>query len=215
MELNIEELTNMNDFQVEENPPYENPPYENPPYENLTYENPIEEKEKPKPSVRFVEPPRIPRQIPRQVVSKQPVPRQLVKPVPRPTMSYDDILAKMGMYVDNGKLHLMNTQVTPHPHVKKEINQPQQQLSSALKSEMKNSYIYNKYFKHELKEEPQVRIPKTKEEYKQMLISRILERERIKRIKSKKLIMNTNNIHMYTQPSQMRDFNKLFQFSHK
>ena len=116
MELNIEELSNMNDFQVEENLTYE----------NLTYENLIEEKEKekPKPSVRFVEPPR-------QVVSKQPVPRQLVKPVPRPTMSYDDILAKMGMYVDNGKLHLMNTQVTSQPHVKKEINQPPQQLSSA------------------------------------------------------------------------------------
>ena len=200
MELNIEELSNMNDFQVEENLTYE----------NLTYENLIEEKEKekPKPSVRFVEPPR-------QVVSKQPVPRQLVKPVPRPTMSYDDILAKMGMYVDNGKLHLMNTQVTSQPHVKKEINQPPQQLSSALKSEMKNSYIYNKYFKHELKEEPQIRRPRTKEEYKQMLISRILEIERIKRIKSKKLIMNTNNIHVNTQPTQMRDFNKLFQFSHK
>jgi len=133
----------------------------------------------------------------------------------RQTISYDDILAKMGMYVDNGKLHLLTTNKKDnHISPPQKINNIQPP-PSILKSEMKNSYIYNKYFKHELKEPPTIKIPKTKEEYKQMLIAKIIEREHIKRIKSKKLIMNTNNIHMYAQNNQIKDLNRLFQFSQR
>jgi len=209
MELNIEELSNMNDFQVEENLTYENPTYENLTYENLIQEK---EKEKPKPSVRFVEPPKIPRQIPRQVVSKQPVPRPAVKPVPRPTMSYDDILAKMGMYVDNGKLHLMNTQVISQPHVKKEINQPPPQLSSALKSEMKNSYIYNKYFKDLAPNTNTPQQPKTVAEYQQYLLQEIALQKiaKLRQLQYRKIIIPQPPTYndVYSDPNKLFDFSK-------
>jgi hypothetical protein len=127
----------------------------------------------------------------------------------KPQISYDDILSKMGMFVAEGKLHLLDDKtpqqkqefkqhIQSHPHIPSH-NQPQ------------NSYIYNKYFKEELQPENTIRRPRTKQEYTRMLLLDILQKQRINQIKSKKLIMPTTNIHMAEQrPNNM---NKLFHFS--
>jgi hypothetical protein len=64
---------------------------------------------------------------------------------------------------------------------------------------VKNSHIYNKYFKDyqtKFKEEPVIRVPKTMEEYKQMLLEdklkKIEHQKRMSEIKSTKLIFTTN-----------------------
>ena len=69
-----------------------------------------------------------------------------------------------------------------------------------LDPSVKHSYIYNKYFKDyqdATPTAPEVKIPKTKEEYFQLLneerIRRIQEAHRISQIKSKKLLFTTNN----------------------
>lgn len=64
---------------------------------------------------------------------------------------------------------------------------------------LKNSFLYNKYFK-DYKDvatyEPQIRVPKTMEEYKQMLledkIKELQQKKRIAEIKSTKLMFTTN-----------------------
>lgn len=65
---------------------------------------------------------------------------------------------------------------------------------------IKNSFLYNKYFKdykEATTDEPQVRVPKTMEEYKQMLIQdkikQLQQKKRIAEIKSTKLLFTTNN----------------------
>jgi len=137
-------------------------------------------------------------------------------------VSYDDILAKMGMYVDNGKLHLneQNTNMNscipssssscgPNRVKCARLAQPQPQLPI----QNQNSYIYNKYFKDEAKPVEQVLVPKTQEEYKQMLLKKILEKRiqqlRVRQIKSTKLIMPTENISI--APEQ-RNQNRFFKF---
>ena len=57
-----------------------------------------------------------------------------------------------------------------------------------------------------------VRRPMTKNEYKKMLLEDILQKERIKQIKSKKLVMPTSNINIATGNSTNLQ-NKLFTFS--
>lgn len=73
--------------------------------------------------------------------------------------------------------------------------QPQQQL---VEPSVKHSYIYNKYFKDYADVSapaPERRVPKTIEEYNQMVredrIKRIEERKRISEIKSTKLMFTT------------------------
>jgi hypothetical protein len=74
-------------------------------------------------------------------------------------------------------------------------NQPIQKPIDPI---VKNSFLYNKYFKDykDVKSpEPQVRVPKTMEEYKKMLledrIQRIQQLKRISEIKSTKLMFTT------------------------
>jgi len=78
--------------------------------------------------------------------------------------------------------------------------QPQQQYiqQEPLDHSVKHSFIYNKYFK-DYKDAitlPEVKVPKTIEEYKQMLledkIERIKQQKRISEIKSTKLFFTTN-----------------------
>jgi len=142
-------------------------------------------------------------------------------------VSYDDILAKMGMYVDNGKLHLTgsgpgsgscepSTSSSCGPskikcaRLQQHLAQPPPQIQEP---NMQGSYIYNKYFKDQEKPVQQVLIPNTPEEYKQMLIKKILERkiqqQRVRQIKSTKLIMPTENIHIAQEP---RIQNRFFRF---
>jgi hypothetical protein len=152
-------------------------------------------------------------------------------PAPKPQISYEDILSKMGMFVSNGKLHLMDN----NPEVYQKINQRQplqeqiyqqrQQHQEQRQQQQEqiyqkpnvpaNSYIYNKYFKEDLKPEVAVIKPKTLAEYKQLLILDLLEkqrqRQRIRQIKSTKLIMPTSNINF--SGGQTGNLNKLFNFS--
>jgi len=80
--------------------------------------------------------------------------------------------------------------------------------------EQNNSYIYQKYFKNGATEDAQdIRRPQTIQEYRNMLISDIIQKYKIKQIKSSKLIMPTSNINFAQGPSG--NLNKLFSFSQR
>lgn len=144
-------------------------------------------------------------------------------PNPKPKISYEDILSKMGMFVSNGKLHLVDNNSNQQQSFKQSNNQQplkQQPLKQPQQEPLKqsynqnipqNSYIYNKYFQDELKPQNTVNRPMTANEYKQKLIMNILQKQRIKQIKSTKLIMPTTNINMSSNNSG--NLNKLFHFS--
>ena len=131
-------------------------------------------------------------------------------PVQKPKISYDDILSKMGMYVVDGQLHLLNNpdklnQVTTSyktNSVTKPVEQPIKQTG----------YIYNKYFNNEPTNVSNVRTPKTLLEYRNMLIQDIIQKNRIKQIKNTKLIMPNSNIN-FSRSGQ--DMNKLFKLSNR
>lgn len=158
-------------------------------------------------------------------------------PPPKPKISYDDILSKMGMLVLDGKLHLIDRN-TLTPQQQKEIlsfqrqsqnqyqaqlqTQPQNQYQSQTKIQYqqqsmddtnipKNSYIYNKYFKDEIQQNPSVMRPRTLHEYKMMVIDDYLQRQRIKQMKSTKLVIPTSNMNISAGNSV--NLNKLFSFS--
>lgn len=109
-------------------------------------------------------------------------------------VSFDDILSNMNIVVNkSGVLQYMaplQEMVEEQPHY--------EQLEPAVK----HSYIYNKYFKDYQDAQappPQVRTPKTMEEYKKMLledkIERIKQQKRISEIKSTKLLFTTNPVY--------------------
>jgi hypothetical protein len=155
-------------------------------------------------------------------------------PEPRPQISYDDILSKMGMFVSEGKLHLLDDKT---PQQKKEFKQqyqqrqnqyqnqnqlhnqnqihPQNQHKNQIQHEHtnipQNSYIYNKYFKDEMQTPDTIRQPTTMKEYTTMLLTNILQKEKIKQIKSTKLMMPTSNINISSGNASNLD--KLFGFS--
>jgi hypothetical protein len=146
--------------------------------------------------------------------------RQQIPPK-KPQISYEDILSKMGMLVSNGKLHLVDRNTIPS-HLQKQVtrkmgnNQSQQYEDQQIPQQVpqqipQNSYIFNKYFKEELNQPEEVRRPRTLQEYKMMLLQDHLQRQRIKQIKSTKLVMPTSNINMAY--SNSGNLNKLFSFS--
>jgi hypothetical protein len=164
--------------------------------------------------VKFQEPlnqiNQINKQIPKQYakMTRQPA------PLPKSTLSYDDILSKMGMCVYDGKLHLMgnvdqeqdqaHAQMQPQQQIKKQRQmQPQNNIPQ-------NNYIYNKYFKDQMSESPNVNKPMNAIEYKNMLIRDIMQKYKIRQMKSTKLIMPTSNINFARSSSNL---NKLFDFS--
>ena len=174
-------------------------------------------------------------------------------PAPKPNVSYDDILARMGMYLENGQLRLkgkpqstsltqetQETQEVPYqseqiPYQSEQIpyqSEPYQKTprtkqvhfeeptnksvfnqSANVPLEQKNSYIYQKYFKNEPVEEQDVRRPQSLQEYRDMLIANILQKYRIKQIKSNKLIMPTSNINF--AQGRSGNLNKFFSFSER
>jgi hypothetical protein len=84
--------------------------------------------------------------------------------------------------------------------VKKPHQNSQQGNQVPIDPAIKNSFLYNKYFKdykEAITDEPQIRVPKTMEEYKQMLIQdkikQLQQKKRIAEIKSTKLLFTTNN----------------------
>jgi hypothetical protein len=133
-------------------------------------------------------------------------------------ISYEDILSKMNMYVSDGKLHLIDRGEARTMDEPKSQAQHQSQAQPMPRSDYvgneQQSYIYNKYFKNAFKEEPTVRRPKTLAEYKQMLLADYIQRERVKQIKSRKIMIpGSNNISYAHRPPQ--DMNALFKFSRR
>ena len=125
-----------------------------------------------------------------------------VAPVPTQsrTLTYEDILEKMNVIVKDGNLYYNKN------HVKSENNETnsqhvQQRQQTSINSQIpkENNYIYNKYFKQHLQEEkaPVILVPKTKEEYKRMLVDQIINREverrKIAKIKPKNMLFNNGN----------------------
>jgi hypothetical protein len=128
-------------------------------------------------------------------------------------VSFNEILSNMNIVVnEQGVLQFMqpshalkeqiypqyqDTQQQPYQeYVAKQVEKNQKQ---PLDPSVKNSFLYNKYFK-DYKDvtnvQPEIRVPKTIEEYKQMLlddkIKRIEQKKRISQIKSTKLLFTTN-----------------------
>ena len=123
----------------------------------------------------------------------------------KPKFSYDDILSSLNLSVSkNGVLQRMSIKTDPSIE-NKELNNGKKNSTmqnSRIEPEVKHSYIYNKYFKNYSGEGQQEviipRIPKTREEYRQMLIEDMVNRTKAKRrisqIKSTKMLYtNTNN----------------------
>ena len=125
-------------------------------------------------------------------------------------INYDDILKNMGMREVNGKLFweknqpINNENFVPYDpqQKKKKINKrqqttnmrqskpnTQQQTTNIETYNYQNSYIHNKYFKNEFKnQEEEMQKPRNLIEYRNMLIRRIIERKRIEQIKSRQMI---------------------------
>ena len=173
-------------------------------------------------------------------------------PAQKPKVSYDDILSKMGMFVADGQLHLLDNQplnvqqqikqqhayqsqnqsamqnqsfnkpyqaqAYQQPHSQayqsQPQNQPQQSQPQQSQAYQQNSYIYNKYFNNEVNDQPDVRVPRNLQEYKNMLMHDILQKHRIRQIKSTKLVMPNSNINFAPAYSSM-NMNKLFKFSNR
>jgi len=139
---------------------------------------------------------------------------------------HDLLLSKMGMNVENGKLSL-NKQEKCLPTMQcskikcsklqqsiKEQSQIHNDYSNNINNSNynQNSYIYNKYFKNQsqnINEYDEEKIPLTKQQIIQKLIQDKIQRQRIRSMKSTKLIMPNGNIHI--APEQ--NFNRLFGFS--
>jgi hypothetical protein len=141
-------------------------------------------------------------------------------PPPKPKISYDDILNKMGMFVAEGKLHLLDGQGSNQTQnlnqfQEKSPRQPLTNNHSFVKEEpnpQQNSYIYNKYFQNN-NYQPEPQRPLTPLEYRNMLIQNIVQKHKIKQMKSTKLIMPNSNINF--APGPTANMNKLFGFSQR
>jgi hypothetical protein len=170
--------------------------------------------------------------IDKKIEIEEPV---LKKPILKPVLksktnvkprnfSYDDILKSMNVTVINGKLVLSKGNNTinhentinyenTHENTSKKVKFSEEQIPH----EVKNSAIYNKYFKTYNNIQPtiEVRRPKTIEEYRQMLledkIKRIQAKRRIDMIKPKTLLFSRENTPIINI-SQPTNLNKLFNF---
>jgi hypothetical protein len=140
--------------------------------------------------------------------------RPVVVP-PKPSMSYEDILSKMGMFVADGRLHLLDENHAQSSNRSVSKQQPVQNVQKpkyeANPNIPKDSYIYNKYFSDVNIIPNPIRKPVNLLEYRNMLINDILQKSRIKQIKSTKLMMPHSNINLAAGTSS--NLNKLFDFS--
>jgi len=147
---------------------------------------------------------------------------KMVRPRPAPQISYEDIMSKMGMFVADGKLHLMDNNPQGYQQIKnyqqqqnqQQQNQQQQQQHNQPNNQQnipQNSYIYNKLFKEELRPQNEIRRPMTAQEYKRKVLENFIQSQRIREMKSRKLLMPTSNINISSGNSG--NLNKLFNFS--
>jgi hypothetical protein len=94
------------------------------------------------------------------------------------------------------------------------VQQKQRINNTPIDNSVKHSVIYNKYFKDyvdALPSEPEVRVPKTIEEYHQMLLEDKLklieERKRVSQIKPTKLLFTTSGINNTNGQTNIRPTN--------
>lgn len=133
-------------------------------------------------------------------------------------VSFDDILTNMNLVVNkNGTLQKMipttnlfdtgfqepiqpeYTRKTPD-YTRQQETPEYNKKKEPLDPSVKHSYIFNKYFKDykdAIHPEPEVKVPKTLQEYRQMVLEerkkRIEQQKRISQIKSTKLMFTTNS----------------------
>jgi hypothetical protein len=215
MELNINELDEYNyDF---DNISVEEIDYI--PSKNSRSFEEIPENNFPKKKVQFNEPIKpINQAIPKmnaKMVRQHVVPKQI---------SYDDILKKMGMFVVNGKLHLIEDNDKIKQHLRNNeknnyiqqnnYNQTNKPVNYNIEPNMnQNNYIYNKYFKDHVQSVENVKRPMTLMEYRRKLLNDIIQKKRINEIKSTKLLFPTSNINISGGIRNPEAMNKLFNFS--
>jgi hypothetical protein len=204
MELHITEIDNLQTN-------YEQIPENMPPKASAPKINVVKQNNK----VRFVDELNIPSQTPNQNIKpymsgpKAKMVRPTVPPI-KPQISYDDILNKLGMFVANGKLHLLDGQQQP-PSNRAEVPKPH----GSNPNPNQNTYIYNKYFQNNQYDQDQgiEQRPMTPLEYRDMLIKNIIQKHKIKQMKSTKLVMPNSNINFASGPTS--NLNKLFGFSQR
>lgn len=162
--------------------------------------------------------------------------------IQKKNITYDDILNSMNVRVENGVLKFAIDKNNLQQSNKKDENiintkeyQNQQQIYSQnvndtrnikevkitqpVEPEIKNSWIYNKYFKDYKDQniEPERKIPKTKQEYKEMVVRNYLDKlnaiKNANQSKGKNLLFSNNNTKIQ-EPIQINNnkLNKLFKF---
>jgi len=167
--------------------------------------------------------------------------KPVTAPQKKKKISFDDILSNMNLVVNKtGVLQCMvpinNKQNEEYPPQKQQYSQQQQnqqqyyqeyteqppnktqvKKQDPLDPSLKHSYIFNKYFKDyqdAAPPAPEVKTPKTKEEYFRMIheerLRRIQEAHRISQIKSRKLMFTANNTY---QENVRTTANKLHKMS--
>jgi hypothetical protein len=204
MELHITEIDNLQTN-------YEQIPENMPPKASAPKINVVKQNNK----VRFVDQPNIPNQNIKPYMSgpKAKMVRPTVPPI-KPQISYDDILNKLGMFVANGKLHLLDgQQQMPLKSVSNRAEVPKPHVPNPNPNQ--NTYIYNKYFQNNQYDQDQgiEQRPMTPLEYRDMLIKNIIQKHKIKQMKSTKLVMPNSNINFASAPTS--NLNKLFGFSQR
>lgn len=120
-------------------------------------------------------------------------------------VSFDDILSNMNLVVNKqGVLQMMAPNHQLSQQMQKgdfsyqddhQIQQGQVPQQQPVEPAVKHSYIYNKYFKdyNDVNSGPTVRVPKTMEEYKQMLEEDRMKRQMIAQVKSTKMFFTANS----------------------
>jgi hypothetical protein len=125
-----------------------------------------------------------------------------VKDPKKKKINYNDILNSLNLVVNkSGVLQYISTTDSVEQHQQQQYSHQEQPKGKPLEPQVKNSHIYNKYFKDykdpNVEYVQEVKVPQTVEEYNRMLledrIKRIQERNRIAQIKSTKLMFESNN----------------------
>ena len=122
-----------------------------------------------------------------------------VKEPKKKKINYNDILNSLNLVVN--KSGVLQYMTTTDGQEQQEQHQQQPIKGKPLEPQVKNSHIYNKYFKDykdpNVEYIEEVKVPQTIEEYNKMLledrIKRIQERNRVAQIKSTKLLFESNN----------------------
>ena len=130
--------------------------------------------------------------------------------IPKKKVTFDDILCNMNLVVNKeGILQFMTPKSQP---ISEQINDQ----NKTIDPELKHSYIFNKYFKeynNQQIDQPVARVPKTIEEYNQMIlddkIKAIHQKRMIDQIKSKKMLYTSTSDMTVNRPTIKPSINRL------